>query len=224
MIERQSGIDPGVGAAGGGELVQAQLGIGPDVGVADGIERIEDGLDHGFGGWRAHLVWRRGQLVVDGTGAVDPPGATWRDRPGPEQGDDVFLAGDAVAAPGMLSEVSVNSAVRAARLALDARRRRVFAPGWPSAQLTPERRFAVLAAVLPTASLETAVLAAAELEPVDETGLGYRLESRAGIVTGTAVVPDPGGVRVTILTSSRWPEPAARVLRGLVRSRRPRRR
>src|SRR5207248_8141884 len=114
MIERQSGIDPGVGAAGGGELVQAQLGIGPDVGVADGIERIEDGLDHGFGGWRAHLVWRRGQLVVDGTGAVDPPGATWRDRPGPEQGDDVFLAGDAVAAPGMLSEVSVNSAVRAA--------------------------------------------------------------------------------------------------------------
>ena len=52
----------------------------------------------------------------------------------------------------------------------------------------------------------------------------YRLESRAGIVTGTAVVPDPGGVRVTILTSSRWPEPAARVLRGLVRARRPRRR
>jgi hypothetical protein len=53
----------------------------------------------------------------------------------------------------MLAEVSVNSAVRAGRLAAEARRRRAWAPGWPSITLTPERRLAVLAAALPGARL-----------------------------------------------------------------------
>ena len=77
-------------------------------------------------------------------------------RPAGDQGDEGFLAGDAVAAPGMLAEVSVNSAVRAARLAVAARRRRAWAPGWPAVDLTPDRRLAILAAALPGAELRTA--------------------------------------------------------------------
>ncbi|NDZ83659.1 FAD-dependent oxidoreductase, partial [Streptomyces sp. SID10853] len=50
--------------------------------------------------------------------AVDPPGTTWRDRPAVRRGDGVFLAGDRTAAPGMLAEVSFNSALEAATLAL----------------------------------------------------------------------------------------------------------
>lgn len=57
---------------------------------------------------------------MDGrTGALDPPGATWRDRPAIDRGDGVFLAGDMVAAPGLLFEVGAASAVEAARLATD---------------------------------------------------------------------------------------------------------
>ncbi|MDG4865980.1 FAD-dependent oxidoreductase, partial [Streptomyces sp. T-3] len=54
------------------------------------------------------------------TGAVDRPGTTWRDRPAIDRGDGVYLAGDQVAAPGVLSEVSFNSAIEAATLALRA--------------------------------------------------------------------------------------------------------
>ena len=46
---------------------------------------------------------------------------SWRDRPAIDRGDGVFLAGDMVAAPGLLSEVSWASAVEAGRLALAAR-------------------------------------------------------------------------------------------------------
>jgi hypothetical protein len=52
------------------------------------------------------------------TGALDLPGRTWHDRPAVERGDGVFLAGDMVAAPGLLSEVSFHSAITAARGAL----------------------------------------------------------------------------------------------------------
>ena len=43
---------------------------------------------------------------------------TWRDRPAVDRGDGVFLAGDLVAAPGFRAEVSINSALHAARLAI----------------------------------------------------------------------------------------------------------
>ena len=52
------------------------------------------------------------------SGALDPPGTTWRDRPAVHRGDGVFLAGDMVAAPGLLSEVAWASGVEAARGAL----------------------------------------------------------------------------------------------------------
>ena len=47
------------------------------------------------------------------TGALDPPGKTWRDRPQIDRGGGVFLAGDMVAAPGCLSEIAWASAVEA---------------------------------------------------------------------------------------------------------------
>jgi hypothetical protein len=142
---------------------------------------------------------------------------TWRDRPAIDQGDDRFLAGDAVAAPGLLSEVAANSGVDAARMALDARRRSVFAPGWPSAELTPERRFAILAGVLPAASLartEASTTSALSwgVEPVDQTGIGYKLRARAGMLWGTAVTSSPAGGRVTSLVWSRLPQQVAQVL------------
>ncbi|MBV8981730.1 MAG: NAD(P)-binding protein [Acidimicrobiia bacterium] len=225
MIERETAADPAALGEEGGHLIQAQLGVAPGVGVAEGVSRIEDGLDVGFPGWREAVGWRRAQIVVDGTGAVDPPGTTWRDRPSVEQGDDVFLAGDAVAAPGFLSEVSVNSAVQAGRLALDARRRRAFAPGWPTAELTPERRLAVLAAVLPSAELTTTTVPGAdEVAPVDETGPGYRIERRAGVTRATAATAGKGGVRVTRVVASALPGVARAAVERLPVWRRPFRR
>jgi hypothetical protein len=54
------------------------------------------------------------------TGPLDYPGKSWRDRPAVDRGDGVFLAGDMVAAPGLLSEVSWASAIDASRRALEA--------------------------------------------------------------------------------------------------------
>jgi len=52
------------------------------------------------------------------TGALDLPGTTWRDRPAIDRGKGIFLAGDQVAALGLLSEVAFASASRAAAGAL----------------------------------------------------------------------------------------------------------
>ena len=59
-----------------------------------------------------------GPSSTAGRGALDLPGTTWRDRPAIDRGNGVFLAGDMVAAPGLLGEVSVNSALQAAQLAV----------------------------------------------------------------------------------------------------------
>jgi hypothetical protein len=58
--------------------------------------------------------------MIARSGALDPPGATWRDRPAIDRGGGVFVAGDMVAAPGLLSEVAWASAVEAAGRAVDA--------------------------------------------------------------------------------------------------------
>ncbi|CAM5549146.1 FAD-dependent oxidoreductase [Streptomyces tanashiensis] len=65
-------------------------------------------------------MWRREAVSQGRTGAVDRPGTTWRDRPAVDRGDGVYLVGDQVAAPGVLSEVSFTSAVEAVSLALRA--------------------------------------------------------------------------------------------------------
>ncbi len=62
-------------------------------------------------------TWHRRQVMEGRTGPLDHPGKTWRDRPAVDRGDGVYLAGDMVAAPGLLSEVAWASGVEAGRLA-----------------------------------------------------------------------------------------------------------
>ena len=105
FAERYSAPDPTVAAA-GHQLVQSQVGLWPDEQLDDGVRRIEQLLDEAFTGWRDREVWRRRFTLDDASGALDLPGTTWRDRPAIERGDDVYLCGDMVAAPGLLGEVS----------------------------------------------------------------------------------------------------------------------
>ena len=102
----------------GEHLVQMQMPIGPQASKADGIARLETIADHALPEWRQRTTYRLESLANARTGAVDFPGASWRDRPAIDRGEDVYLVGDRVAAPGLLSEVSLNSGIRAAQLAL----------------------------------------------------------------------------------------------------------
>ena len=65
--------------------------------------RLETLLDVSLPDWRERTTWRRRQVMVGQSGALEEPGKTWRDRPAIDRGDAVFLAGDQVAAPGLLS-------------------------------------------------------------------------------------------------------------------------
>jgi hypothetical protein len=118
-IERFSAPDPSLAPA-GHSLLQAQLGLRPGEGLDDGVARLERMLDVAYVDWRIREVWRRRSVVEGKSGALDLPGTTWRDRPAINRGDGVFLVGDMVSAPGMLSEVSFNSALEASCLALSA--------------------------------------------------------------------------------------------------------
>ncbi|HEX4838067.1 MAG TPA: NAD(P)-binding protein [Solirubrobacteraceae bacterium] len=116
-IERFSAADSSLAPA-GEELVQAQMPIRPGEGTEEAALRLQRLIDASFPGWRERETWRRRQVMEARTGALDPPGSTWRDRPAVDRGDGVFLVGDMVAAPGLLSEVSWASAIEASRLAL----------------------------------------------------------------------------------------------------------
>ncbi|MEV2247551.1 FAD-dependent oxidoreductase [Streptomyces sp. NPDC049970] len=112
-IERFTAQDPTLAPA-DEQLVQAQIPLAPGTPRGEAVRRAEDMLDLGFTGWRDRTTWRREALASGRTGAVDPPGTTWRDRPAVDRGDGILLAGDQVAAPGLLSEVSFNSGIEAA--------------------------------------------------------------------------------------------------------------
>ncbi|MHB8533658.1 MAG: FAD-dependent oxidoreductase [Solirubrobacteraceae bacterium] len=101
----------------GEDLIQASAGLRPDESIEQATRRIESVMDAGFPSWRERETWRRRSLAENASGAIDLPGTTWRDRPAIDQGDGLYLAGDAIAAPGLLSEVSFNSAMEAARFA-----------------------------------------------------------------------------------------------------------
>lgn len=122
-IERFTAADPSL-APDGHELVQAQMPLWPDESVEVAAARLERLLDQSFEDRRERETWRRRQVMDARSGALDFPGRTWRDRPVIDRGDGVFLAGDMVAAPGLLSEVSWASGVEAARGALAAGRAR----------------------------------------------------------------------------------------------------
>jgi phytoene dehydrogenase-like protein len=115
-LERFSAPDPGL-APHGESLIQAQVPIRPGDSTAEAIARVDALLALGVPGFADRTTWRRESLARARTGAVDLPGRTWRDRPAIDRGNQVFLVGDQVAAPGLLSEVTVNSALRAAALA-----------------------------------------------------------------------------------------------------------
>jgi phytoene dehydrogenase-like protein len=121
-IERYSAPDPSLAPA-GEELIQAQIPVRPEESTEQAAMRLERLLDVSLPSWRERETWRRRQVMKARTGALDLPGRTWRDRPAVDRGGGVFLAGDMVAAPGLLSEVAWASAVEAARLALAAANR-----------------------------------------------------------------------------------------------------
>jgi phytoene dehydrogenase-like protein len=116
-IGRVTAHDPTL-APPGESLLQGQIPLAPGEDRAAATARAESLLDLGFPAWRDRLTWRREALASGRTGAVDPPGTTWRDRPALDRGSGIYLAGDQVAAPGVLSEVSFTSAIAASTLAL----------------------------------------------------------------------------------------------------------
>ncbi|WP_017588389.1 FAD-dependent oxidoreductase [Nocardiopsis ganjiahuensis] len=133
FLERYTVVDPAL-APDGEDLVQAQLPVRPGESRAEATARMEAFLDLALDGWRARGTWRRDQVARGRTGAVDLPGTTWRERPAIDRGGGVYLVGDSVAAPGMLGEVAVTSAVRAAELATGGGTARPGAPGRAAAR------------------------------------------------------------------------------------------
>ena len=113
----------------GHHLIQAQAGLRPGDSLEEGVIRLEELLDIGYTNWRQNEVWRRRARVDNESGALDLPGQTWRDRPAIDRGDGVFVVGDMVAAPGLLSEVSHESALRAVAAITRSHHRSVLASG-----------------------------------------------------------------------------------------------
>lgn len=116
-LERYTLPDPSL-APPGQSLIQAHLPLREGEGTGEGHARLETLVHQALPGWPDRTTWRRSGVAHRRTGALDLPGHTWRDRAAIARGDGVFLAGDLVAAPGLLSEVSFHSAVAAARGAL----------------------------------------------------------------------------------------------------------
>jgi phytoene dehydrogenase-like protein len=116
-IERYTAADRSLAPA-GEELIQAQMPVRPGESSAAATQRLERLLDAGFVDWRERETWRRRPVMNGRTGALDPPGKTWRDRPAIKRADGVYLAGAMVAAPGCLSEIACASAIEASRLAV----------------------------------------------------------------------------------------------------------
>jgi hypothetical protein len=97
----------------GEHLVQAQVGLRPGESIDDGVRRLEAMLDAPYPAWRERETWRRRARVRNESGALDLRGTTWRDRPTVDRGDGVYVVGDMMAAPGLLSEVAHASALEA---------------------------------------------------------------------------------------------------------------
>jgi NAD(P)-binding Rossmann-like domain len=116
-LENFSMPDPTI-APDGEQLIQMQMPIDLESSRAEGVARLEAIADQALPGWRERTTYRLESLANARTGAVDFPGTSWRDRPAIDRGDAIYLVGDRVAAPGLLSEVSLNSGVRAGQLAV----------------------------------------------------------------------------------------------------------
>ena len=111
-VETFTYADPSL-APKGEHLVQAETGMRPGESLDSGVRRLEAILDAGYPAWRERETWRRRARIQDDSGALDPPGTTWRDRPAVDRGDGVYVVGDMMAAPGLLSEVTHAAALSA---------------------------------------------------------------------------------------------------------------
>jgi phytoene dehydrogenase-like protein len=111
-VETFTYADPSL-APKGEHLVQAQTGMRPGESLDSGVRRLEAILDAGYPAWGERETWRRRARIQDDSGALDPPGTTWRDRPAVDRGDGVYVVGDMMAAPGLLSEVTHAAALSA---------------------------------------------------------------------------------------------------------------
>src|SRR5262249_56678550 len=100
-------------ARAGEGVTRPRAARGPGEAPPPAPPRLEPLLDTAYTGWRDRQTWRRQLSITGETGALDLPGTTWRDRPAGDRGDGVHIAGDMVAAPGLLSEVSHQSAEKA---------------------------------------------------------------------------------------------------------------
>ena len=115
LVERVTGLDASLAPA-GHSLVQADMPLKQGEPRDAAYARLEHLFDLGLPRWRDRVAWRRRGVAAGRSGALDLPGYTWRDRPAVDRGDGVLLVGDLVAAPGFRAEVSINSALHAARL------------------------------------------------------------------------------------------------------------
>ena len=100
--------DPSV-APEGEALIQAVAGVRDGEEDESAHSRIHHVLDKAYKGWRERTVWKRSGITQN-VGPADLPGTRWRDRPAIDRGAGRFLVGDHVAAPGLLAEVSFESA------------------------------------------------------------------------------------------------------------------
>jgi len=106
---RYSLADPTL-APPGHELIQIAAACAPGERKADAERRVQRLLDQSWPGWRAAVQWHRSALRTHCTGAVDPPGTTWHDRPAVSRGGTLTVATDQSAAPGLLAEVGIAAA------------------------------------------------------------------------------------------------------------------
>ena len=79
-IGRYSSSDRSI-APEGHELIQTQMPIRPGESTDQAGARLERLLDQSVVNWRERETWRRRQVMDARSGALDPPGSTWRDRP-----------------------------------------------------------------------------------------------------------------------------------------------
>ncbi|WP_167478575.1 FAD-dependent oxidoreductase [Nocardia arthritidis] len=104
-------------APAGESLFQLQMPIRTGESRRDAHTRLTAFADTVLPGWQQRATFQRTASAKGRTGALDLPGQTWRDRPAIDRGNNIYLTGDMVAAPGMRGEIAINSAVRAAELA-----------------------------------------------------------------------------------------------------------
>lgn len=98
----------------GQALFQLQIPVRSDETMAHARERLHTFAKSVIPDYVDRATFIRNGSAKNCTGALDLPRHTWHDRPGIDRGNDVYLVGDMVAAPGMRGEIAINSALAAA--------------------------------------------------------------------------------------------------------------